>query len=170
MENKDLEKLITYKNGELLLDGFNLEKAANMFKFSVKDYLKLFKMYLIAKNDWVNDKYIISYKERDVFDRNSNIIYEKNNGVLLVSKDDYENMKKKAFVFAYKYCSDISRNNFIVHKLNEGSEKQLIKVIEICKENYSCIYKNSFYGWNQKVSPIKIDNEDLERRYSLIKK
>lgn len=167
MENQELRKLLSYEKGKLMLEGHDLKELANMYHLSVYEFFTLFEMYLIRNNEKLKGNCIIKEK-REVILTPTSIQYP-NNVEMLVSGEEYEDMKRKIFDFAYTKCSNLGDQAFDFWGLDCSEEYDLIRKINGSSSKYSCIYKSSRIGWNQKVSSLDIDIEDQEKRFALIR-
>lgn len=169
---RNMEKLLSYEDDKLIIEGRNLIDIANMYKLSVPDFLELFKLYLnfTRKENGVKNC-IINITEANIFTENISSSEKKISGEILVPTESYEDMKKILFDFAYTKCSEYGNRYRDCWGLNnvETWEPAFASQLTKDEEVYSCIYKVS-NGWNQLISDLSINQIDKEKMYSLIKK
>ena len=164
-----MEKLLTYENGKLLLEGYDLAELANMYQLSVKDFFLLFELHLA-----LNQEHLIGANQINNFETKiylpGDIQYSKTQE-LLVSEDGYESMKKRVFDFAYTNCSRIGDTKFKYMGMEEAEGcGEFNDRVKNFGEYYSCIYSSAWLGWNQKMSEVPINREEQAERFALIRK
>lgn len=171
MVKKEMEKLLFYDNGKIMIEGYDLVDIANMYHLSIDTFLTLFQIYLQKNKRKLNNNYSISIGKEGIYtaETMANIKWQRT-GEILVLSDQYETMKKKAFDFAYTKCSRLGDTNFSKFGLEDVDSTTLSKTISKLEVTYSCIYRSVNGGWSQKISDIKIDEEDQMKRYALIKR
>ena len=160
MDNMELVELLVCKNDDILIKNVSLSSVANMYSLTIYDYLTLIK-YLLKKN--IKDAYII--KSMSLFKENS---YYMTNTKILVTRNEYEKIKKLIFDFSYTCCSNIGIDKFKKLGLSSSSEIELEEQIFKKTDTYSCFYKKED-KWYQKISDVLIDEEDKQKKYKLIK-
>lgn len=173
MEKQEMEKLLTYEDKKIILDGFNLVEIADMYHLSVVDFLSLFKYYLQENQAFLESGYYIGSTEAALLTDPMQPVTLKTSGEILVPADGYEAMKKQVFDFAYTKCSNQGDNSFGCWGLSSveaWTTRFTHQIKERNPEYYSCFYTSSRGGWNQKISKIKIDKEDQTKRYALMQK
>lgn len=171
MAKIEMESLLTYENGKLMLEGYDLVELANMHHTSVADFLELVRVYLNLRQSKLKGGYSIVTSNTEIFTPKSTFKEYKSNGEILVNVEDYEDIKKGIFNLAYTNCSKHGDSNFQFWGLDNSSEQNLAYNLEKPYKTYTLIYRSFRTAkWNQKVSNIPIDVNDQEERYSQIKR
>lgn len=173
MEKNEMKKLLSYEDKKILLDGFDLVDIANMYDLSIVNFLELFRYYLKENQAYLESGYYIGATEVTTLESPDKLPELKRIGEILVPDYSYETMKKLIFDFAYTKCSNLGDNSFGcwgLSSVESWTTRFNYQLSEKNPQNYSCFYASSKGGWNQKISKIKIDKEDQEKRYSLIQK
>ena len=184
----ELEKLLEFKDGKLMIEGQDLVEVANMYKLSVPVFMYLLQMNLCTKKVDIyeridrsknNDIIITNIKEKRYlapFD----LRYEESyvfEGEVLVPSNRYEEIKEKVFNFAYEKCSNRVNPLDKWTEIIDLSKDEFLKVVsdDYFEEYYMALYPSIHNHWKAKISGsyganlIKL-NTDKEKRYSLIKK
>ena len=177
MENIEMEKLITCKNGEVLLDGVDLVKLTNMCFWTQYDFLTLMKVYFRKTLEDLCDKCVAySINTRESIAYNPNKFPNKSRdyfieGEVLVDKKLYEEYKRKIFDFAYTKCSSLACKPENQYILKGSNELQVRDIILDNKDTYTCLYKTrGDMAWNYQDSNIKIDRFDQEKKFDELNK
>ena len=164
-----MTRLLTINNDKLMIEGYDLAEIANMYEFSVSDFLTLFSLYLKLNQDKLKGGYKLFNGKSEIFTPTTTFeTYPY--GEILVANEEYEDMKRRIFDFAYINCSNIGETDFRWWGLDCAKEYDLERKIQMTGMTYSCIYRSMRSGWNQKVSDIAIDKIDQEKRYALLRK
>lgn len=154
MEKIDFVKLLTYKNGKLMVEGFDLVELANMYSCSADVFLEVISQYL----EYYNNR----------FDR---IMKVKGKNELLVNSKKYEIMKKKIFDLAYTKFSEfgILECEAFISFTKRG---KLVNYLNRNNNYYSCIYQSILHGnyLVEKISSVMIDKSDQENKYEYLKR
>lgn len=159
------EKLLTYKNGKLLIEGYDLGEIANMYEMSVENFLFFLRVYLSNSKELSNANCKIATSKM-VTISGSGTLYE-STGEVLVADSEYEKLKKIIFDLAYTKCSNIKSSGWDRHYDNE--ELLAYYLTGNCG-SYSCVTDKYPCGWVVKFSGMGIDRNDQEKRYSLLRK
>lgn len=173
MEKREMKQLLTYEDRKMIMEGEDLVQLANMYHLSVVDFLELFKLYLKFNQKSLVSGYSIATTDETRLTTPKEDFELKTYGEILVPEYGYEDMKKKVFDFAYTKCSEIGDKKYDHFGLSSAQVYSGGFDTILTKENpeyYSCIYSSSHGGWNQKVSNVKINKEEQEKLYSLIKR
>ena len=172
MKKTEMTKLLTLENGKLMLDGYDLVEIANMYHLSVGAFFELLKYYFIVNQGQLRGELILTSTQNELTKPLKYVsdFIDGSNKEILVDGEEYEDIKKRIFDFAYTYCSDVGDTKFDSWGLVYADEHKLKKCISNVGTTYSCIYRSFRKGWNQKVSNVPIDREDQAKRFALIKK
>lgn len=169
MNKEKLEKLVSFENNHIYIEGENLSHLANMYFMSVADYLDLCRLYLSVIDLELDYGYHLNQTSSQTKDGTCCCKFTRY-GEILVPESGYEDLKKKLFNLAYACCSDIegkeiveTRKNIEVYDHDFGSN--LANPL-----NYSSCYKSLNGKWEQILTSSPIDLEDREKRYSIIKR
>lgn len=152
--------LLTYQDGELLLDGKDLAKYANMNNTSVHIFFDLLDQLLTDKH--YADCQII--KTKYFTDKSYKYSQE-----LIVKSNLYEELKKTIFNFAYLCCSNVANEKFFSWKMLERSLQEVLKESEdvITERKIHAICPSSFddCSYGLKLSDITVNEEELQEQY-----
>ena len=164
-------KLLTVSDKKLMIEGENLVELADMYDSSVQDFLKLFRLYLIAnKNKLKSAVYLIDTSTTELISPNDDFQF-KTRGELLTTAEGYEDMKKRVFDFAYTMCSNTANESYTHLETNYNDWKICKILTDEEQEYYSCLYSSSKPGmWCQKISNIRISKKHQAYKYAFIKR
>lgn len=163
----NLVKLLDYKDNKLLVEGYDLVEMANLDKEVINDFLLGLKIYLYNKKDLFNGQCQIFTSDAVTFKENKH--FDDFKGEILVDGEEYELFKKIVFDFAYKNFSRINAEYLDRRNRFYNDSCLFVDSLLYQSEYYRCFEKN-YYGWVSRISKLKIDMTDQEKRYSLIRK
>ena len=74
MEKVKMMKLLTFENGQLLIEDHDLVELANMYRFSVEKFFEILKYYLMAHENQLKGDCILTSSQSQTFgpQRNAN--------------------------------------------------------------------------------------------------
>lgn len=173
MEKQGMIKILSYKDERLMLGGVYLNDIANMYNLSVREFLKLFSIYLNFTREYhLDSKYIINNTESIMFLPNVISGIKKISGEILVSEENYDYFQRLIFDFAYTKCSNYGVEYFDFFEMSNTEAWESLFRTQLTKpaETYSCIYRSSDGNWDQKVSDLVINKVDQEKMYALVQK
>ena len=161
---KNLKELFTYKDGNILLDGYDLVKEANMFVLSTRDFLTILKNYLAINSYGINGQCILSIDEKYIFNENTKTFNRSEEGNILVSENIYDFVKYQIFKLAFINCTNRanSSDNFFADIFTDNLKRLLLDI----RKNYSNnSFNNDKYESYVPKKPvlIKKKNEDAPR-------
>lgn len=164
----ELEKLVSFENSRLTLDGENLAEIANMYYMCVSDYLDLCKLYLSDLDAKISCAYILNQTTTQLKDEGYCCRFTRS-GEILVPVYAYNNMKRRLFDLAYTCCSDYEGKEVMEERKSLDVYDDIFRnQLTNCGPTYSAFYKGVDNKWTQVVMATTVDREDQEKRYSLI--
>lgn len=169
-EIKKDKVLLTYVSdkSELLLDGYDLKKTANMYHLSVYCFFDILPdvLYKYEKSRWK----IVETKNVESIDIHTS--RSSRECKLLTCEDNYEEIKQAIFEFAYLGCSDMADKHFYQWAADDFSLGPTLNISKRLIENkkFHAIYSSSRGGYNIKESSYTAFDTPVDKAYQLLKK
>lgn len=164
MENMSIEEIREYrslltktKEGQLLMEGQNLEEIANMYHLSIVDFFKILPIYFEYRN--ITDFKIVTTQMG--VGRPTNEFF--------ATPEEYEALRRHIFEIAFIRCSDIGDRSY--NTVCEASGVSLSRALKISddlakEEIYHAIYRSALGGYDIKNTGRKVDKNNLMEQYS----
>lgn len=169
-EIKKDKVLLTYVSdkSELLLDGYDLKKTANMYHFSASYFFDILPdvLHKYKKSSW---EIVETKNTKSINVQTRHCVKECK---LITSEDNYEELKRVIFEFAYLGCSDMADSHFYQWTANGYSLSTVLNISKRLIENrkFHAIYPTALGGYKIRESSCSAIDNQVDKAYQLLKK